>query len=306
VSLSPQDAIPDLRTALRSKRIGEVIQAADLVRRGEHRELAPDLIEAYQRLAANPAKLDPSCSGMEAIVRALDAFEEPAREVYAHAVKHVQMSPLLDDEMQQIDLAAGMRRQAILAMVRSGDPRALEAATDLLADPKTVARAGAANALRVIGSEAAVLLLRHCVKRGERKTEVLAECFAAMLDYSASNLDLVTGYALGDDEVIASIAALAIADARPAGALDVLRDAFAAHRNPDLRDVLLSAIAGLRTDEAVAFLIEMVGRDSVTAISALTALHPYGADSSVVTRIEAEAKANKRPEVLATFRRIFM
>jgi hypothetical protein len=219
--------------SLRSKRIGEVIQAADLARRGEHRELIPDLIDAYQRLAAHPTKLDASCSGMEAIVRALDAFEEPAREVYAHAVKHVQMSPLLDDEMQQIDLAAGLRRQAILAMVRTGDPQALEAATDLLADPKTVARAGAANALRVIGSEAAIILLRYCVKRGERKAEVLTECFAAMLDYSASNLDLVIEYALGDDEVIASIAALAIADARPAGALDVLKDAFAGHRNPD-------------------------------------------------------------------------
>lgn len=294
-----------LRTALRSKRAGDVIHAADLARTGEHRELGPDLIEAYERLAANPTRLDPSCSAMEAIVRALDAFEEPAREVYAHAVKHVQMSPLFDDEMEQIDLAAGMRRQAILAMVRTGDPKALEAATDLLADPKTVARAGAANALRVIGSEAAVMLLRYCVKAGERKAEVLTECFAGMLDYSAANLDLVTVYALGDDEVIASIAALAIADARPAGALDVLRGAFSAHRNPDLRDMLLSAIAGLRSDEAVAFLIEMVGRDSVTAISALTALHPYGADRGVVARIEAEAKANKRPEVLATFRRMF-
>jgi HEAT repeat protein len=285
--------------------VGEVIQAADLARALEYRELAPALTDAYERLAANPVKLDPTCGAMEAIVRALDAFEEPARAVYAHAVKHVQLSPMFDDEMQQIDLAAGLRRQAITAMVRTDDPEALVAATDLLADPKTVARAGAANALRVIGSQTAVMLLRFRVKSGERQPAVLAECFASLLEYSGSNIDLVAEYALGDDEQVASLASLAIADARPSGAFDVLRQAWETHRNPDLREIILNAIAGLRTDEAVDFLIELVGRDSVTAIDALTSLNLYAADRTVVTRIEAEAKANRRPEVLATFRRNF-
>jgi HEAT repeat protein len=269
-------------------------------------ELAPELIEAYERLAVNPVKLDPSCAAMEAIVRALDTFEEPARAVYAHAVRHVQMSPLFDDEMEQIDLAAGLRRQAILAMVRTSDPDALVAATDLLADPKTVARAGAANALRVIGSEAAVLLLRFRAKSGERKPDVLAECFAGLLEYSSANLDVVTQYALGEDEQVASLAALAIADARPVGAFEVLRQAWEIQRNPQLREILLNAIAGLRTDEAVDFLIELVGRDSVAAIDAMTSLSLYAADRGVVARIEAEAKANRRPEVYATFRRYFL
>jgi HEAT repeat protein len=268
-------------------------------------ELAPELIEAYERLAVNPVKLDPSCAAMEAIVRALDAFEEPARSVYRHAVKHVQMSPMFDDEMEQIDLAAGLRRQAILAMVRTGDRDALVVATDLLADPKRVARAGAANALRVIGSEAAVLLLRFRVKSGERKPDVLAECFAGLLEYSSGNLDVVAEYALGDDEQVASLAALAIADARPSGSFEVLKQAWEMQRNPQLREILLNAIAGLRTDEAVAFLIELVGRDSVTAIDAMTSLSLYAADQGVVARIETEAKANRRPEVYATFRRFF-
>jgi HEAT repeat protein len=285
--------------------VGEVVQAAELTRVLRYGELAPELIEAYERLAVNPVKLDPSCAAMEAIVRALDAFEEPARGVYSHAVRHVQMSPLFDDEMEQIDLAAGLRRQAILAMVRTGDPDALVAATDLLADPKTVARAGAANALRVIGSEAAVLLLRFRVKSGERKPDVLAECFAGLMEYSSGNLDVVAACALGDDEQVASLAALAIADARPSGAFEVLKQAWETHRNPQLREILLNAIAGLRTDEAVEFLIELVGRDSVTAIDAMTSLSLYAADRGVVARIEAEAKANRRPEVHATFRRMF-
>jgi HEAT repeat protein len=207
--------------------------------------------------------------------------------------------------MEQIDLAAGLRRQAVLAMVRTDDPNALVTAADLLADPKTVVRAGAANALRVIGSQAAVLLLRFRIKSGERRPDVLAECFAGLLEHSASNLDVVAEYALGENEGIASMAALAIADARPAGAFDVLKAAWETHRNPEMREIVLNAIAGLRTDEAVDFLIELVSRDSVTAIDALTTLTLYAADSGVVARIEAEAKANKRPEVHATFRRLF-
>ena len=303
--LPPDEAVPLLRKALASKRVGEVVQAADLTRVLGYREVAPELIDAYDRLAVNPVKLDPSCAAMEAIVRALDAFEEPARSVYAHAVKHVQMSPMFDDEMEQIDLAAGLRRQAVLAMVRTSDPDALVAATDLLADPKTVARAGAANALRVIGSEPAVLLLRFRVKSGERRPEVLAECFAGLLEYSPSNMDVVAEYALGDDEQVASLAALSIADARPSGAFEVLRQAWEKYRNPQLKEILLNAIAGLRTDEAVAFLIDLVGRDSMTAIDAMTSLTLYAADRGVVARIDEAAKGNRRPEVHATFRRMF-
>jgi HEAT repeat protein len=101
------------------------------------------------------------------------------------------------------------------------------------------------------------------------------------------------------------MAALAIGEARPPGALAHLRQSWESQTNPDVREAVLNAIASLRSDEAVEFLVELVNGESMTALQAMSALTLYAASESVVSRVRAAAKGNKRPEVAAMFQRLF-
>jgi hypothetical protein len=126
-----------------------------------------------------------------------------------------------------------------------------------------------------------------------------------MLEYSPAWLEAVARFLVAADDAIAITAALAIAEARPTGALEHLLHAWEEQSNPDVRETLLQAIAALRSDEAVDFLVGRVQGESMTALQAMSALTLYAASDAVVARVRAAAQGNKRREVAAMFERLF-
>ena len=299
-AVASDDAAALLIDALAAQYPAVIARAAVLAGEMELRELEPDLVAAYDCLRQDPEKLDPVCEAMKEVVATLFGFESNGPDVYLHAVRHVQPAGF-DNQ----DVASPLRGLAIQALVNIERPEALTIATDMLTDDEDWARMGAAKALRAIGSQAGAHVLRYKALTGDPSLEVMNECFAAMLEYSPSWVDAVAPYLLSSNDGVATMAALAIAEARPYGALSHLQQAWEEQRSPDTRDAVLQAIASLRSDEAVAYLISLVEGESMTAMQALTALTLYAASESVVEQVRAAATANKRREVYAMFERLF-
>jgi HEAT repeat protein len=301
--LDPTQARVVLRSALASTSNIVVARAAEIAGELEDRDLAGELVQTYQRLAADPFELDKGCLGMKAILGALFALEAEAAAVYTHAVRHVQFDSGTFSE-DPIDSAAELRGVAAHALISTGHPNALEEIAPLLLDERGV-RLAAVRALRAASSHAATLLLRMSLLMREGDPETCFECFAGLLDYSGDSLEYVTSFLGHEDSAVASMAALAIGEHGGGDALQRLKDAWYEQTNPDLREALLNAVASVRSDSAIDFLIELVGGEAMTAIMVLGVLSRFRSDARLVERIREAAEANDRRPVLSAFESIF-
>ena len=83
-------------------------------------------------------------------------------------MKHIQMEGTWGGS---VDVAAEFRAACAMGLANSRDPRKMEAMVELLADAEGPARAGAARAIAVVGSEAASMLLRYKALIGDAEPE---------------------------------------------------------------------------------------------------------------------------------------
>ena len=309
-ALASDEAVQAGRLALASRHPPVVARAAQLAGELSLRQLEPDLIASYQRLAVDPEKLDPVCAAMKEISATLFALDAATPEVYLHAVRHAQLAGW-DNQ----DVGAPLRGVAVQALVRIEHPAALTLATDMVMDglPASaerddglMARIGAVKALRAIGSEASAHVLRLKVRAGgEPSAEVYAECFGGMLEYSPIWGERVAEFLTGGDEGLASLAAIVIGEHRPANALAYLTQALETTLHSDLGQTFLDAVASLRSDEAVDYLIGLIGQDTDTAIRAISALRPFSPNDMVRQRVREAAASNRRAQVLTWFEHYF-
>ena len=93
VRQSPEkyDLERDLARSLRHKSNHAIAAAAAAAEQLEAGALAPELVQAFEKLMRDPAKLDPGCKATTAIVQALIQLEDPAAKVYFAGVRHVQL-----------------------------------------------------------------------------------------------------------------------------------------------------------------------------------------------------------------------
>ena len=92
-------------------------------------------------------------------------------------------------------------------------------------------------------------------------------------------------------------AALSLGEARIAGALPLLIDAWTAHRNQSVRRTILLAAAMLRSEEAVEFLLTRLKQDSALAAqNALDALSIYSSDEAIGAQIREIVERRKLPK----------
>src|SRR5260221_1774596 len=84
-------AIEELRAAMASKVGLAVAKAAKIGGDARLSDLIPDLLSAFDRLIANPYKLDKGCSAMTEIVGALCVMEYSGLEVYRKGIRHRQI-----------------------------------------------------------------------------------------------------------------------------------------------------------------------------------------------------------------------
>ncbi|KIG15221.1 hypothetical protein DB30_05765 [Enhygromyxa salina] len=251
---------PAARAAL-SKALGArsnlvVAAALEVICEHELSGFEASMRAAFDKAMTDPVRTDPGCRTKVGVVKALDLLSEPADELFLAAVRHVQPEPVWGGSQ---DSAVALRGMAAMALVNRRNPEAMIELARLLADPEREARRMAADAVAASGDVAAgvpLLILR--IRAGDPEPEVLGACFAALLALDAADtFGFVVEHLRGRDELVVEAAALALGQERPAGALAALR-AFVESTLLEPRRVGLLAIAMLRTEEAWAYLLELV------------------------------------------------
>jgi hypothetical protein len=294
----------DLAPFLRHKSNHVAAAAASTAERLEVTGLAQDLVDAFVDLMQEPAKRDPGCKALLAIAKALAAMDQDAARVYFLGIRHVQMEGSFGPP---VDAAAELRGVCAQGLARMLHPDALQECVTLLADREPAARAGAVRAIADSGLSEGVLLLRLKALIPDANDQVTAECFAALLRLApAPSLDFVAGFLRRGSDEVAEMAAFALGESHLAGAFPLLRAAWDEIATAERRRALLLAMAMLRLDEAVEFLLARVSEDSErSAADAVAALVLYGRDAAVRARIESSIAKRGSAALSRVFEREF-
>jgi hypothetical protein len=298
------DAKRDLAPFLRHKSNHVIAAAAATVERLEATALAPDLVDAFERLMGNPAKLDAGCKALIAIAQALVQMDDSAAKVYFAGIRHVQMEGSFGPP---VDAAAPLRGLCARGLARMGHPAALLECVTLLVDSKVPARTGAVRAIADSGRPDGVLLLRLKALVGDEEIEVTGECFGALLSLDpAGSIEFVARFLNSGADRIGEQAALALGESRLAAAFDVLREAWERGGAAEQRRTLLVAIAMLRSETALQFLLDRLADESGPgAADALAGLAFYARDEAVLARVEGIIRQRGEPALDAVFAREF-
>ena len=298
------DPARDLAPCLRHKSNHVVAAAAATIERMEAGALAPDLVEAFERIMHNPAKLDQGCKALIAIVQALVQMEDRAAKVYFAGVRHVQMEASFGPP---VDAAAPLRGLCARGLARMGHPDALLECVTLLADREVAGRTGAIRAIADSGRPDGVLLLRLKALLGDREIEVTGECLSALLSLDPNgSVEFAAHFLDSGIEGVGEQAALALGESRLAGAFPVLREAWERGGAAEKRRMLLVAIAMLRNEDALAFLLERLREESSpVAADVLAGLALYARDEAVLERIAGVIRERGDQALAAVFAREF-
>lgn len=279
--------------AIASKHNMAVAQAARLVGEFDIRSLIPELVAAFERFMEKPVDRDPGCRAKQAIAEALYRLEHPHTELYLQGIRHVQQEPIWGG---RVDTAPQLRGTCALGLVRMNYPNVMVELADLLADPESEARIGAARAIAYSENPLGIALLRLRIRVGDTPT-VLGECVSALLQLAPQeNLPLAAALLEagrretdGREAVeTAEVVALVLGESRLPEAFPLLQDWWQSTNHPELRQTGLLAIATLRHDDAVQFLLTLLAAASTQdARYALKALEPYRSDSFLWEKVEA-------------------
>jgi HEAT repeat protein len=254
--------------------------------------VVPDMLAAFERFMTNPVRSDPGCAAKEAIADTLQQMGVAAADVYRRGIAHRQMEPVWGG---RVDTAPRLRGVCGLALARIRDESTLSELAVLLADGEALARRMAAQALAYNGDTAAVPLLRYKAMVGDEDGEVMTESLRALLDLApAESLPFVASFLDEGNGMIAEAAALALGGARIEGAFEVLRDWWTRVGEPSLKSSAALALAMLRREASIEFLLDVVSENSVLdARHALKALAIYRHDDRLRERVEAAAQQRK-------------
>jgi hypothetical protein len=306
VRQSPEkyDLERDLAPFLRHKSNHAIAAAAATAEHLEAGALAPELVQAFEKLMRDPAKLDPACKATTAIVQALIQLEDPAAKVYFAGVRHVQLEGSYGPK---VDAAAPLRGLCARGLARMGHPDALLECVTLLADREVSARAGAIRAIADSGRPDGVLLLRLKALLGDKEVEIAGECFGALLSLDpAGSVAFVAKFLHSSVDGVGEQAALALGESHLPSAFEALREAWERGVAAEQRRTLLVAIAMLRIDEALEFLLgRLADESSPVAADALAGLGFYARDEAVLTRVEGIIRQRGDGALDAVFAREF-
>ena len=282
-------AIEKLRKALASKVSHLVAKAAQIVGESEIDQLIPELVDAFDRFMTHPTKSDKGCGAKAAIAHALYQVGYDREGVYLRGIHHVQMEPVYGGS---VDTAAVLRGSSALGLVRMNYPQVIIELAHLLADDQATARVAATRAIAYAQrAEEGVPLLRFKILGGDEDSQVLCECFEALLKLApSSSLPFVAKYLDHRDPEMSEAAVMALGQSRLKDAFDILKRWWQESSDPVLRRTALTAIAMLRHEAAIEFLLSLVAGDSESvAGDALTALAMYRHDEGLRRRVEQTA-----------------
>ncbi len=296
--------IQALRDASRGKSSHLAAKAAQVAGELGLRALVPDLTDAFTRFLTNPVKSDPGCRAKIEIARALHELGEDDGGVFPRGIRHRQLEPVFGGRE---DTAPELRALCAFGLVRVGHPGAMLELAELLADPEAAARAGAIRAIVAADDPAGEPLLRLKALAGDADAGVQSDCLGALLALAPDrSLDFAARFLAHPDAVEQEAAALALGASRLVQALPVLRAWWDRTSGVELRRTALLAIAMLRHDEAIGFLVTLVcdaaGPDARDAIAALAT---YRHDEGLCARVRAAVESRADLDLRAAFGKAF-
>ncbi|MBD2067238.1 hypothetical protein H6F93_06810 [Leptolyngbya sp. FACHB-671] len=294
-------SLEGLRQILQSKYSVAIASAAKLIGEAAISELTPDLVTAFDRLMEKPIKRDIGCTGKFRIAEALYKMGRSEADLFLRGIRHRQMEPVWGG---QEDTAPSLRGVCALGLVRMNYPDVMSELADLLADSIPLARAAAARAIAYSGSKQGVPLLRLRVKLGD-EPQVLSDCFTALINLSPDSLPLVASFLDDANPQACEMAALALGESRSAVAFEQLKHWWLQTTHKELRKTGLLAIAMLRQDEPLEFLLSLVAEGkSADAKDAVAALSLYQSETVLWQRVlqAAETRGAAAKIILGEFR----
>jgi len=299
------ESIALLRAVLAGRSSHAAAQAAAIIAEQEIDGLAPALIAAFAHFLEDPIRRDPGCAAKEAIADALYRLGAPEIDVYQRGIRHVQLEPVYGGKQ---DTAVQLRGTCGLALVRVHHPDYLIALAELLADREAPARRIAAQALGYSENPAAQPLLRLKALIGDEEPQVLSECLLALLAVASdASLEFVAGFLDGRAPDSAEAAALALGGSRLPAALPLLCEWWERTFDANLRRTALLAIAMLKSDAAIAHLLDHVRESAAPhAIAAIDALALYRHDPRLRAQVEEAVDRRGDRALSAAFRTAFV
>lgn len=284
-----EDAEEELRRGLGHRSPHVVAAAARIIADLEMSSFDEALVSAFERFMQTPEKSDKGCTAKAALADALYRTGRPAQDVFLRGIHHVQLEPVYGG---RADTAARLRGICAFGLVRMNYADVLTELAELLADPEAEARRAAGLALEYRETEAGLPLVCLKLLTGDPDPEVIARCLRALFRIGGeSSLPFVARLLERAGAETRELVALALGESRLVGALGVLRELWQREDTAELRRTALLAIATLRHDEALAYLLSLVAEGpGPVARDAIRALALYADDSDLHARVRQVAE----------------
>jgi HEAT repeat protein len=297
-------AAAELKVFLKNRSNLVVAKAANISGQARATELVSDLVEAFHRLMKDPSKLDKGCAATTEIASALYELDYTEPEVFLRGIHHVQMEGSFGPPL---DAAAKLRAISALGLARTRHPAAMDEIVPLLVDEWPEARMGAVRALAVNGGAAGALLLKLKILTGESEPQVLGECFSGLLAAAPErSLPLVAGFIDSKNMAVAEAALMALGSSRLPEALEPLKAKLERTAAGGLRRVVLLAIATIRSEAAIEFLLALLGEcTAAMAQEVLSALAFFRSNERVRSQVESVVVRRNEKSVSEVFAQEF-
>lgn len=297
-------SIAELSKALSSKANILVARAADIIHDAKLPQFIDPLIAAFDRFMVDPTTTDKGCGAKTSIAKALYEMEARAENLFLTGIHHVQLEGVWGGNS---DTAAELRGICALGLVRCNYRDVMIELGDLIMDPEPSCRIMAARAIAYSENDAGVPLLRMKVLAGDQNSDVIGECFAALLRLSPrKTVEFVARYMDDDDEDLRQLAILILGESRLPAALNALTEQFHRALIGDQRKPIILAIALTRLPQSVDFLAQVISDEhKQLAIAAIDALKMYRTDAAIRARLADATEKRGDPEIRRAFDQAF-
>lgn len=263
-----------LRKALGDRVNLLVAKAATIAAELNMTALLPDLLQAFERFFRDPVRTDPQCWAKNALAKALKDLNYDESPLLLRGLRHVQMEPVYGGHA---DSAQALRATCALALVQCRDlsrQEIMQHLIEALTENAAPVRTDAARALEAMDGPDAALLLRLKARAGDQEPAVTGQTLDSLLSLERERaIPFVVEFLDSRGEDVQEQAALSLGVSRLPGVIDILKDAYAKHRNDRLAEPLLRAISASRQERGFEFLLGIIrngpereARDAVRAL----------------------------------------
>lgn len=259
-------------------------KAAEAAANAKADELAPLLAQAFDAFMKDGARKDKRCHAKMAILKAMRQLNVLEPDMLVRGVRYVQMESVYGG---MEDSAAPLRVECAAALAEIGWPGAQVELAQMLADPVVDARIGSARILAQSQLPAAEALLRLRVLTSEPDGAAVQEYFTSLLTLSPTQaVEFSCRFLCEPGNPRFEAAAMALGESRLDGAFAALATAAQSQKDTRRRKILMTAIALLRRNDAMEFLLSAVATaPELTAVDAVEALAIYDRDETLAQRV---------------------